>query len=232
MVVFDGTCLVADGASTVRDTHMKSLFDEYHKTKIIVPNFEFKDKATGLAIKALAGTGVVADINDVIEQILIIGRAGHDIDLHLVQLQHLLKDRTECQIVAICTSETDDGTNVIATDLFRTGVYRDECFDWSKQDALTPSIAGVNDDIPDWKLGEGWDSALEIVSFGSALFPGKVGGLLTRYNVFTGVLDHPKHADKEILQGMYNKFRKEEIAKVQKRFSNVKNFINNPTNTY
>lgn len=232
MIAFDGTTLVADGASTVHNKKMKPLFDEYHKTKIIIPNFNFHDETSGMTVKALAGTGGSLDIADVMEQILVIGRMNVDTHLHLVQLQHLLKDRTECQIVAICAKEGDGKTEVVATDLFRSGIYKNDNFEWDKYDAFKPAIAGMTENIPGWKLGQGWDSALEIVSFGSALFPDKVGGLLTRYNVLTGKLDHPKMSSKEILEGMYTKFRKEETIKHNERFSKIKDFINNPTNVY
>lgn len=230
IIAFDGKHLVADGASTVSEEREKPYYDAYHKTKIVVPEFEWFDPRSKTTIMALAGTGSVEDIDDVIQELLYYGRSKVDMGDHINRLTALLDKRADCQVVYVGTAENKDGEIVPTSgNLFNAGDYRSRTFRFK---GGYPALAGVSSILPNWKLKEGWNNALEIVSFTSLFSPDTVGGLITRFNIRTGKIDHPKRTGDNRLSAMVKKYEQEETARLKEIFDVAKKLIKTPINNY
>ncbi|WNV45993.1 hypothetical protein [Aeromonas phage AerS_266] len=232
IIAFDGKHLVADGASTHINKKYKKSSDSFHLTKIVVPNFNWYDKNSNITIKALVGTGVTSDIRDVIDELMVAGRLELCARDHFTRIQKLLRERVSCHVMAVGFEHFGPTTEPHVTDIFQSLDLVDRDFRWHYSDPAAPAIAGYIDHMPDWKLGDGWNNALEIVSFGNAMFPDKCGGLISRFNIHTGKLDHPKLTRSSRINSMLKKYEQEEIAKIKERVNKGRDFLINPINTY
>jgi hypothetical protein len=232
IIAFDGIHLVADGASTYSNPKYKKTGDSFHLTKIVVPSFDWYDENSKTTIKALVGTGTTSDIRDVIDELMVAGRIGLCAKDHFTRMQKLLEERVDCHVMMVGFEHFGNELKPHAMDIFRSKDYVDRKFRWYYSNPTKPAIGGYIQHMPEWKLGEGWNNALEIVSFGNAMFPEKCGGLVSRFNIHTGKLDHPKLARSSRINAMFKKYEEEEIAKVKERVNKGREFLANPINIY
>lgn len=232
IIAFDGKYLVADGASTYYNPKYKKAGDNFHLTKIVIPSFNWYDKNSNITIKALIGTGITSDIRDVIDELMVAGRLELCAKDHFTRVQKLLKERVDCHIMMVGFEHFGNELKPHAMDVFRSEDYTDRKFRWYYNNPTRPAVAGYIEHMPDWKLGDGWNNAVEIVSFGNAMFPDKCGGLISRFNIHTGKLDHPKLTRSSRISSMIEKYEKEEIAKVKERTNKGREFLAKPINIY
>lgn len=229
IIAFDGRYLVADGASTVRSPRAKPIMNKYHVNKIVIPEFNWYDERSKVTIKAIAGTGTTKDIEDIIIELLHAGRSGIDMGDKMLSLQNLLDNRTNCQIVYVGLENKNGKQVPVANNLIRTGEMKLRRF---KISGDFPAIAGAINDIPNWKLKEGWNNALDIVSLICTLKQDGVAGMISRYDIQTGKLDHPKLIPAVRLNKMLAKFEKEELEKLKDKYNKAREFVKNPVNSY
>ncbi|QDB70350.1 hypothetical protein CF8_0181 [Aeromonas phage CF8] len=232
LIAFDGKHLVVDGASTLENPRYKKSGDVFHLMKIVVPNFKWYDEESKHEICALVGTGTTSDIKDVIEELMVAGKLelpGHD---HFTRIQKLLRERVHCQIVTVGFDYSTGEKQPWVGSLFKSIDFEDSYFRYSRFNPTIPAIAGYTEEFPKWELGKGWNNAVEIVSLGAVLYPEKIGGLLTRFNLETGKLDHPKLTGNGRLNKMLYQYEKERLAEIKKKFSKAREFVASPINTY
>lgn len=227
VLAFDGTCLVADGMVSYSDERYKNL-TTYSNVKIIPLVKPIVDHEKS-EVLALTGAGSTRDIAMITQEIMNLNNEGIHFGVMQTRLKELLGNKTSCIIVAVGVDRSKETPTGFCNHFYTSNDYGETSF-VRKENKIKVKAGWV--DLPDWDIGKGWDTALEAASLACAMSPHNCGGLLTRYNVLTGVMDHPKMTDKDRVHEMLTQFERERISAIKKEMATARKFASNPTNVF
>lgn len=193
-IVFDGTCLVADGLTSYRDPLKATLFNSQDTGKIRVLEKPWPltgDEGCKTFITALAGTGGAKEISTVIAECTRAIRTGIPMEVFRDTYLELYGGIfPTIAVVGVGYTILETGNRKpFHTWVFTTEqVYQEN---WECPDSVFITAGIKIETLSRFSPHKTFSNGVEYINFVCAMQPDYCGGVITRYNTLTGKLDTP-----------------------------------------
>lgn len=212
IMVFDGTCLVADGLSSFTGNEYVKLNNQHDRQKIRVLEKPWpvgEGQGNNIFITALGGSGFCAQIDTVITEAIRASRTGVPMVGFRSSYMELYKDFLSADVIGVGYELRPDGSKVPYYNWVFSSDFKIQ-HDWGFLSSLHKQIGMTLQTLSVYSPTRAFKNALEFVQFICAINPEACGGRISRFNPVTGKLDFPKPPTKEKLISLANKLAKVE----------------------